>query len=397
MKLNNRIWSIPGLLLAFFLTMNAGAETVYRVKSFDTLNRVVKKFYPNSKYPKEQIMIAVLVKNPTAFIGGNINRLLKGKRLVLPNDSEISQVSDVDAQLLISQHARFFREGITGDFSLPSLNNEADRDKTIAVVKKQTKKITQLEDEGNKLKKQLENLFKQKQKRDEELKQLESQIKQYALEKNSKPLGSAEQIEKNNEKLKETNEILNQKLVESKSDLAENERSTMALERKLSNLRERMDQDKNGVDSSATSINKTQSEAAVGSSVGETFAKLKDKYFWILPLLLIAALFYLLWLIGRWFFGRTKKVAEDESDYEKDYAALIDEHESIDYLKPENNEFKEESLEPSIKLDVARAYIEADDNEAALNILDEILQEGSEEQIKEAEEILSYIRESAQA
>ncbi len=391
MKFNNRIWSISSLLLALFLTMNATAETVYRVKSFDTLSHVVKKFFPNSRYPRAQIMIAILAKNPSAFKGGNVNRLLKGKRLVLPNDSEISQISDADAQLLISQHARFFREGIRGDFPLPILAREKDRDKTIAVVKKQTKKITQLQEESDKLKKQLENLVKQKQKRDEELKQLEEKIKQYSLKKKSTPLSNVEQVAKNNEKLKETNEILNQKLVESKSELAENERSTMTLERKLSNLREQMNQEKRGTASTA-SIN-TKPETA-SSSVGDTFSKLKNKYFWILPLLLLAGLFYLLWLIGRWFFRRKKKTIEVDDDYEKDYAALIEQHDSIDYLKPENNINEEESLEPSIKLDVARAYIEADDNESALNILNEVLQEGSKEQIAEAKDILAYIKEN---
>ncbi len=389
MKFNNRIWSISSLLLALFLTMNATAETVYRVKSFDTLSHVVKKFFPNSKYRRAQIMIAILTKNPSAFKGGNINRLLKGKRLVLPNESEISRVSITDAQLLISQHARFFREGITGNFPLPVLANTEDRDKTIIVVKKQTKKITQLQEESDKLKKQLENLLKQKQKRDEELKQLETKIKQYSLKKKSTPLSNVEQVAKNNEKLKETNEILNQKLVESKSELAENERSTMTLERKLSNLREQMNQEKRGT----ASIN-TKPETA-SSSMGDTFSKLKNKYFWILPLLLLTGLFYLLWLVGRWFFARKKKTIKEDDDYEKDYVALIEQHDSIDYLKPENNINKgEESLEPSIKLDVARAYIEADDNESALNILNEVLQEGSKEQIAEAKDILAYIKEN---
>lgn len=391
MKFNNRIWSISSLLLVLFLTMNATAKTVYRVKSSDTLTHVVKKFFPNSKYRRAQIMIAILNKNPRAFKGGNINRLLKGKRLVLPNNSEISQISITDAQLLISQHTRFFKEGITGNFPLPILANEENRDKTIAVVKKQTKKITQLQEESDKLKKQLENLVEQKQKRDKELKQLEEKIKQYSLKKKSIPLSNVEQVAKNNEKLKETNEILNQKLVESKSELAENERSTMTLERKLSNLREQMNQEKSATTSTA-SIN-TKPETA-GSSVGNTFSKLKNKYFWILPLLLLAGLFYLLWLMGRRFFAHKKKNIEEDNDYEKDYASLIEQNDSIDYLKPENNINEEEYLEPSIKLDVARAYIEADDNESALNILNEVIQEGSEEQIAEAEDILAYIKEN---
>jgi len=391
MKSNNRLWSIAGLFLSFLLVINASAETRYRVRYNDTLSHIVTRFYMPSRYSRAQIMVAILAKNPKAFRDGNINYLLRGKRLILPNDAEISQTSRADARELISQHARFFRSGISGlGLTAPSLNQGGDKKKTIEVVEKQTQKISALEEESNKLRKQLDNLVKQKQKRDKELKELEEKIKQYSLKEKSIPQGSVEQIEKRNQKLKETNEILQKKLIESKSDLAENARSTMRLERKLSNLREEIDENKNAVASSATS-----STAASGLTSDDKggFAKLKDKFYWVLPLMLLAALLYLLWLVARWFFARKKKVVEDYDDSDKDYATLIEEHDSLDYLNPENNNFEEESLEPSIKLDVARAYIEADDNDSALNILEEIMQEGTEEQVKEAKDILAHIKE----
>jgi len=405
MKLNNPIWSIAGLLLSFFLTMNAAAETSYRVKSYDTLSHVVARFYPSSRYSRAQIMVAILAKNPDAFKDGNINYLLRGKRLNLPNDEVISQTSKADARRLISQHERFFRSGITGvGLTDSSLTQEVEREKTIEVVKKQTQKISALEEERNKLRKRLDDLFQQKQKRDKELQELEKQITKYSSKENSKPLGTVEQIEKRNLKLKETNEILQKKLIESKSELAENELSTMTLERKLSNLRETIDQSKNGADPSTAGSTasltsplstSTQSAEIQKASEGSTFAKLKDEYYWVLPLLLLVALLYFLWLLWRWVFGRKKeKVVEDFDDSDKDYATLINDYDSIDYLDSENIE-DEASLEPSIKLDVARAYIEADDNESALNILEEILQEGSNDQKKEAEEIISFIRDSA--
>ena len=391
MKSNNRLWSIAGLFLSFLLVINASAETRYRVRYNDTLSHIVTRFYMPSRYSRAQIMVAILAKNPKAFRDGNINYLLRGKRLILPNDAEISQTSRADARELISQHARFFRSGISGlGLTAPPLNQGGDKKKTIEVVEKQTQKISALEEESNKLRKQLDNLVKQKQKRDKELKELEEKIKQYSLKEKSKPLGTVEQIEKRNQKLKETNEILQKKLIESKSDLAENARSTMKLQRKLSNLREEIDENKNAVASSATSST-AASELTSDDKGG--FAKFKDKFYWVLPLMLLAALLYLLWLVARWFFARKKKVVEDYDDSDKDYATLIEEHDSLDYLNPENNNYEEESLEPSIKLDVARAYIEADDNDSALKILEEIMQEGTQEQVKEAKDILAYIKE----
>lgn len=409
MKMNNRLWSIAGLLLTFFLIMQtAVAETEYRVKSFDTLSRLVTKFYPKSRSKRVQIMVAVLAKNPHAFSGGNIHLLLKGQRLVLPTNAEIDQISSVEAQQVLSQHTRFFRGRATGVLTIPTLNGKADREKTIAVVKKQTLKINQLEEESSQLKTQLDNLFKQKQKRDRELVQLEQQIKDISENGGTEPQGDVAQVKKSNKKLKETNEILQQKLVESKSELAENARSTMSLERKLSNLNDRMHQGKAGESevsntteqlmpaststSASVAINEKQIPAT-SSALADTTnnPRNNDKYFWVLPLLLLLAVLFLLWLLARWFFGRNKKVIDEETDYEKDYASLIEEQDSIDYLNPEDSDYDESALEPSIKLDVARAYIEADDNGSAINILEEIIQEGNDEQRKEAQEILSQL------
>lgn len=407
MKLNTRLWSIAGLFLTFFLTMHAVAETVYRVKSFDTLNRVVKKFYPNNRSPKAQIMVAILAKNPRAFKGGNINFLLKGKRLKLPSKSEINQISSTEAQQLLSQHAQFFRSGISGNLPIPTLNGKNDRKKALAVVKEQTQKITKLEKESDSLKTQLDNLFKQKQIRDKELVELEQQIKQFSGEAANTGISDVTQVEKSNQRLKETNAILQQKLIESKSEIAENTRSTITLERKLNNLQEKIQQDNDGtVDTEAPAVstkNSLPTPASISSQQVSTNSPIpsgsdntsnNSKFFWLLPLLLLATFLLLLWLLARWFFGRSKKVEETETDYEKDYATLIEEHESIDYLNAEDNDFTEESLEPSIKLDVARAYLEADDNESALNILEEIMHEGSDEQKKEAQELLVHVKSS---
>lgn len=397
MKLNNRFWSLTGLVLSLLLTMQATAETSYRVKSLDTVSRVTTKFYKNSSYSRAQIMVAILAKNPNAFRGGNINILLKGKRLTLPTKNEIKQISKVEAQQLLSQHARFFRNGITGGLTIPNLSTEANRNKTIAVVEKQTKKITQLTEESSSLKQQLENLSKQKKKRDLELVKLEKQIEQLSVKKVSAPKGSPEQIAEANNRLKEANEILQKKLIESKSELVENARSTMTLERKLGHLREKMDMGTDGTalnsDSSTQADNKQESSGSPTLSDSKDSSSLSDKYFWVLPLLLFVAILFLLWLLSRWFFGRSKRrvVKEDNIDYEKDYASLIEENESTDYLNPENNT-QEENLEPSIKLDVARAYIESDDDESAINILEEIMQEGNDKQKKEAYKILEFIK-----
>lgn len=371
MKLNNRLWTIAGLLLTLLLAGSAMAETVYRVKSSDTVSRVVTKFYSSSGYPRAQVMVAILAKNPDAFRDGNINRLLKGKRLALPNNNEINQISYDEAKQLVSQHALLFRNGIRGQVNTSIIS--LDSENTSIKVKKQSQKISQLEQESNDLRKQLDNLFTEKKQRDEELLGLEKKIKNYSLEENIEKINmntegkTTVEIEKNNQKLRSNNEFLKKRLVESKSELAENERSTMTLERKLSNLRDTMDQAKSGVKSgdAVTSISNNNQSSGVTNDDG--LASSKGKYYWVIPLLLVAILLWFLWFFVKWLTGgrrRNKKV------------------------------FEEEPLEASIKLDVARAYIEADDTASALNILDEVMDEGTEKEKKEAKKILSYLNEN---
>jgi pilus assembly protein FimV len=54
-------------------------------------------------------------------------------------------------------------------------------------------------------------------------------------------------------------------------------------------------------------------------------------------------------------------------------------------------DFLADTDEAATKLDLARAYIDMGDQDGAKDILDEVVQEGSDEQKQEAEELLSRI------
>ena len=53
------------------------------------------------------------------------------------------------------------------------------------------------------------------------------------------------------------------------------------------------------------------------------------------------------------------------------------------------SELSEDVDEVSTKLDLARAYIDMGDNEGAISILQEVKQEGNDEQQKEADELIA--------
>lgn len=396
------------LLVLLFVTSTQTvlAETRYRVKSSDNLNGIVERFYENSNLTKGQLMVGVLAKNPRAFKGGNINFLLRGKRLTMPDESEIGQISPEIASKLLSQHARLFRIGITGDFKAPTIEDllaasdklKSDESKVVVsdsseILKTQTQKIDQLQQESNQLKKQLEELLNAKGDRDNRLLELEKSLKKTQddakLINAQQTNAETDSVDKTSE-LESANKQRQQKLQETKSELANNTHSNIALERKVEDLKgvikgkkvdsfmapSNLDDEKNGTNAP---INKELSGEKTSSvSTSSSLAKL----LWLLPLILLAGVLFR-------YFGKKQAIVSPEEDtiahYEAEYL------EAKEVIDPE---FEEEDLETSIKLDVARAYIEAEDTPSALDILTEIMEEGSDEQRQQAHELLEKISPS---
>jgi len=389
------------LLLALLLVISAqavSAETRYRVKSSDNLKAIVERFYENSDLTEGQLMVGVLAKNPRAFRGGNINFLLRGKRLTLPDESEIEQISPEIASKLRSQHARLFRMGITGGFKAPTLADlsatsdklNSDESNNAAVsdsseqLKAQTKKIDQLQQESNLLKKQLEELLNARGDRDNRLLELEKLLKQtQAIAKQtSAEVGSTENPDKTSG-LESANKDLQQELQETRSELAENTNSNIALEREVEDLKgvikgKKADSfivpPKLGDVKNGTNAPQNKELSGDKSSTGSSLAKL----LWLLPLILLAGFLFR-------YFGKKQAVVSPEDDTIARYKAEYEANKNIDEI------FEEEDLETSVKLDVARAYIEAEDTPSALDILTEIMEEGSDEQRQQAHELLEKI------
>ena len=89
----------------------------------------------------------------------------------------------------------------------------------------------------------------------------------------------------------------------------------------------------------------------------------------------------------------TRSPADDEFD---DLAFLPSEDEFSDQATAaeedeEDFEFLNDSDEVATKLDLARAYIDMGDGDGAREILEEVLREGTEEQRKEAQDLLGRL------
>ena len=77
-----------GLAISCHLPLVQAETVTVEVKSGDTLSVIIAKQYPGYKN-KPAIMQAILERNPESFTGKNINRLIVGKSLELPDPSTI--------------------------------------------------------------------------------------------------------------------------------------------------------------------------------------------------------------------------------------------------------------------------------------------------------------------
>ncbi len=94
-------------------------------------------------------------------------------------------------------------------------------------------------------------------------------------------------------------------------------------------------------------------------------------------------------------FGKKKHLSQADEAVKINEAGYIEPYEgNVAEFQNSVDELEESSLETSVKLDVARAYIEAEDTQSALDILTEIMEEGSDEQRQQAHDLLEAISPS---
>ncbi|MGB6976778.1 MAG: FimV/HubP family polar landmark protein [Gammaproteobacteria bacterium] len=93
---------ILGLLL---ITHLAHANSVYYgpTTNQDHFWQIVDKFRPNESISREQMAVAILQANPSAFSDGNVNALRNGQMLRVPTTDEVQQVNALAALKAVQQ------------------------------------------------------------------------------------------------------------------------------------------------------------------------------------------------------------------------------------------------------------------------------------------------------
>ena len=384
-----------------------------------TLLGIVDKNYPDSKLSKAQIMLAILANNPRAFKGGNVNFMLRNIELSLPAEDMIAGIPEQNAAVLLEQHNNFYRRGITGNLTPPTFINAGNTEafeKLQSQHSEQTQRVEALSEESTKLQTLVQRLEAEKEKRDADLQALEDKIQ--ALKEsaaNPEPDFGAipGEVSASQQMLRDKNDALQQQLIETRSELAENNRTTITLERRMAEMQNKTEpeernigadqafgspeQEQNDtvmetetVEAPAVDLNGNVVNQEANKSSGFDFSKLT----WLLPLLAILAG---LGLLLKRFFGRKKHAdlnLDEVDDFDFTTPQMSPEQRNANYMDDNGASSEpeaEEPLEVSIKLDVARAYMEAEDNQSAYEMLQEVLLEGSEEQCVEARRLLKKL------
>jgi spermidine/putrescine transport system substrate-binding protein len=132
------------LLLSFLvgsaLPVNSFADNLYNVQIGDFLGKIVAKNYPFRQRitSQQQIMVAILRANPTAFRGGNIHFLKAVDQLLLPAENSIALIPKDEAVKTIKEHLKFFKQKKTGDFPhIPLQTPVVKSEKKVTEPKKQ--------------------------------------------------------------------------------------------------------------------------------------------------------------------------------------------------------------------------------------------------------------------
>ena len=240
-------------LVTSLSTAQAESHAPRTVKALGTLTAIVNKNYIDADVSNNQIMVAILAVNPEAFKGGNINYMIRNADLSLPPVASIKSISNKDATDLLKEHYRLFKRGKTGNLPPPAFISIIRSEQVDTLVKEkqqQSEKLDSMEEEREKLREMVKRLEDEKAKRDGDLRSLEDKIQD--LQSSSNSLGSATADLKMKlangeltgegakllEELDARNQSLNAQLQSARSEMAENTRMEITLERRMTDIQE---------------------------------------------------------------------------------------------------------------------------------------------------------------
>lgn len=313
------------------------ADNTWEIQSGNSLSKIVAEKYPD--YGNRQIIMQeILKRNPQAFRSENINSLIVGTTLQLPDPADIPE---------LKPPAPKPAEGVVD----PALQEKLQA--LEAQVTELEETITILEEENT---------------------ALQEMVNEAA---SGKPLtATAEPVPA------PVDNTLQQRLDEAEKALSASKAANTTLEEQLAAT-----QRENEV------LQNDLQQIRAAAAVAETKAAGSGNLPWILLGLLALLTLPLLWLLRRKREPAAVAVAsglaaEPTSTIPADVppSVMTDSPVTVSIMPS-----VDENPDAALKLDIARAYLDLRDSEGAADILQDVLTEGGEQQRQEAREILSFI------
>ncbi len=311
------------------------ADSAWEVQSGNTLGKIVAEKYPG--YDNSQAIIReILKRNPQAFRSENINSLIVGKTLQLPEPADIPELKPP-----VPKPA----QGVD-----PALQEK---------VQTLTAQVTELEETITIL--------------EEENASLQEMVNEAAAGKpTTEPVSAPSPVD----------DALPQRLAAAETALSASKATNTTLEEQLAAI-----QRENEV------LQNDLQQIRAAAAVAETKAVGSGNLPWILLGLLALLTLPLLWLLQRQRAAVPAAAVASRVTTEPT-ASVVAPLPVTTGLPPATVSIVpplDENPDAALKLDIARAYLDLRDSTGAADILQDVLVEGGEQQRQEAREILSFI------
>jgi pilus assembly protein FimV len=411
---------------------NAGGEGEYGpVKSGETLWRIASNWSQGTGLSMSAAMLAIQRNNPQAFIRGNVNLLKQGAILRLPEYSEAAQISAEVARNEIAQQS----QGVSqAESQLATQMASPQAVETPLVDEMSAENVAATDSQADGQQDQLE-LVPPAKTADED--------STFGAEESVTKAGASTAVEALRQELarkeeeliaqQQENQDLQERLKEMEATLATGQQGTVA-NQDLAQMEEKMREDrlsKAGFESQEAqklATEKPEAAPAAQAQAAKTEESRKQKSWfsgvtaWLIGLLVVGA------AAAGWMLSRRGKetavVTGLEPRKERTVKGIKEEAEKIlKVLDPDSRpeaaqaeqasnaaqhadvprrvptarkqdeaEFlDEDSADPEVRLDLARAYIAMGDREAARVILAEVIEHGSDQQKAESQALLAAL------
>jgi pilus assembly protein FimV len=394
------------------------------VANGETLWGIAKNWSRGTGMDMNKVMIAIQRENPGAFLRGNINLLKRGAILRMPRAEDVRNISTASAISEVSAQTEQFRgsksSATVTSPSTPLLADETDEE----IVKAETEladTVTEeapaepgqeplaIADSEPQVQDQLE-LVPPSQESDLDSTYGFEESDDDPADATVSPSALREDLARTEEELitqQQQNEYLEERIRELEAQLADADKANVE-DTDMANMEERLRQER-------------QQQATSQQADESWYGKFSV---WLIGLLVLVA------AVAGWFLSRrggTEEFVSDVSSEEEQLKEIKDEAEEVLRVLEEPDEpaeqaseeqtedtgkevaeetpgatafgaggddaevLDEESSDPEIQLDLARAYISMGDKEAARVILEEVQNSGSETQRDEARKMLDLL------